>query len=399
MTPSIWCLVRVRFGPMDEAGLKDIMNGRGGVGNSLARELLAIASVPYAAVMCIRRWGYRRGILHSSSTDMPARISNRSGAKIRMDGEIRGGMAPNTETARAIDGVHVPVISVGNITTGGTGKTPMVVWVIQRLRHAGRRPAILTRGYKSRGGVSDEAELLKAQTGVPVIVNPDRIAGAMEAIAGGADVLVMDDGFQHRRLRRDLDIVLIDATNPFGYGFCLPRGMLREPLSALRDAHAIVITHSDAISADELVRLRANLIRLAPQASISTAIHKPVCLVDAQGQKHSFESIFGKRVVAFCGIGNPPSFFESLESLGANVIATQALDDHVHYGPDTIESLKKSLSENKADFAVTTQKDMVKLSKVELGKPILALAVAMEILTGEDELALKIVHCVARPVR
>jgi tetraacyldisaccharide 4'-kinase len=294
---------------------------------------------------------------------------------------------------------YVPVISVGNITTGGTGKTPMVVWVIEHLRRAERRPAILTRGYKSHEGVSDEAQLLRAQAGVPVIVNPDRVAGAREAIAGGANVLVMDDGFQHRRLRRDLDIVLIDASNPFGYGFCLPRGLMREPATALRDAHAIVITHSDAVFDEDLSALRASLIRLSPRASISTAMHKPTCLVDARGKKHSFKSLAGKSVFAFCGIGSPHSFFESLEVLGADVVATQAMEDHVHYGPETVESLKKSLSENKADFAVTTQKDMVKLSKVDLGKPILALAVAMEILTGEDELALKIVHCVARPVR
>jgi tetraacyldisaccharide 4'-kinase len=289
----------------------------------------------------------------------------------------------------------VSVISVGNITTGGTGKTPMVAWVVERLRQADRRPAILTRGYKSHAGVSDEAELLKAQTGVPVIVNPDRIAGAREAISGGADVLVMDDGFQHRRLRRDLDIVLIDATNPFGYGFCLPRGLLREPLSALRDAHAIVITRSDAISAHELCQLQARLIKFAPQASIGTAIHKPTCLVDSQGQKHSLESISGKGIVAFCGIGNPQSFFEGVKSLGANIVSVMALDDHIHYGPELVRSIRQLLSQTKADLAVTTQKDMVKLAKLKLDEPILALAVAIEITGGENELAAKIAHCVA----
>jgi tetraacyldisaccharide 4'-kinase len=387
---------------MDEARLKDIMSGRGGVRDSVVRELLTMASVPYAAAMGIRRWGYRRGLFHSMAadaastvgchasapkgrrhvsptpTDMPARIS---------DDEIRGGMAP---------GSRVPVISVGNITTGGTGKTPMVVWVVERLREAGCRPAILTRGYKSHEGVSDEAELLKAQTGVPVIVNPDRVAGAREAIAQGADVLVMDDGFQHRRLRRDLDIVLIDATNPFGYGFCLPRGLLREPPSALRDAHAIVITRSDAVFAEDLSKLRARLVRLAPQASISIAIHKPVCLMSGRGKKHSFESISGKSVFAFCGIGNPRSFFDTVKDLGAEIAGQMVFEDHVLYSPEVVESIVQKLAEANADFAVTTQKDMVKLPKVKLGKPILALAVEMEITADGVGLAAKIAHCVRR---
>jgi tetraacyldisaccharide 4'-kinase len=393
---------------MDEAKVKDIMSGRGGVRDSLVRELLTMASVPYAAAMGIRRWGYRRGLFHSMAAAggtgvAPARCSvsregeqaeENHGRDVGATEETHGRDAHATDAHATTD--HVPVISVGNITTGGTGKTPMVVWVVEHLCEAGSRPAILTRGYKSQEGVSDEAELLKAQTGVPVIVNSDRVAGAREAIAQGADVLVMDDGFQHRRLRRDLDIVLIDATNPFGYGFCLPRGLLREPLSALRDAHAIVITRSDAVFAEDLSKLRARLIRLAPQASISTAIHKPVCLMSGRGKKHSFESISGKSVFAFCGIGNPQSFFDTVKDLGAEMAAQMAFEDHVRYSPEVVASIVEKLADAKADFAVTTQKDLVKLPKVKLGKPILALAVEMEITADGVGLAAKIAHCVTR---
>ena len=178
--------------------MREIMSGRRrGAGASLLRAALATVAGPYAGTMWLRRWMYRRALL-------PSRRAK------------------------------VPVICIGNITTGGTGKTPMVAWVVGRLKAAGCNPAILTRGYRPAAGQSDEAELLKHLCDAPVVINGDRPAGAAQAVAGGADVLVMDDGFQHRRLRRDMDVVLIDATNPFGYGHCLPRGLLREGPSALR---------------------------------------------------------------------------------------------------------------------------------------------------------------------
>ncbi|MBN2129221.1 MAG: tetraacyldisaccharide 4'-kinase, partial [Sedimentisphaerales bacterium] len=158
--------------------------------------------------------------------------------------------------------VGVPVVCVGNLTTGGTGKTPLVVWLARLMGQKGVRAAILTRGYKANGrktpydvttNTDEPAELAAACPGVPVIVNPDRVAGAAEAIRShGAQVLLMDDGFQHRRLGRDLDIVAVDATCPFGYGRLLPAGLLREPLSGLTRAHAVVLTRSDQVSEETL---------------------------------------------------------------------------------------------------------------------------------------------------
>ena len=336
---------------MDEHKAREIMGGAGGVAPSLLRAGLLCASLPYSAAMRLRRWLYRRGILPARSAD-------------------------------------VPVICVGNITTGGTGKTPMVAWVVARLKEAGRSPAILTRGYKAVAGVSDEAELLKELTGAHVVVNADRVAGAQSAVAAGADVLVMDDGYQHCRLRRDLDIVLVDAGNPFGFDHCLPRGLLREPTCALDDAGAVVITRSDAVDGEALGRLGDRLRGLAPNCSIHTALHRTTGAVDASGVVHLPDALSGRRVLAFCGIASPESFFRSVAAAGADIAATLALGDHVDYTDAVIAGIRAAAAE--ADLLVTTQKDHVKLAGKDLGVDLWQLAVEMVVVSGEDELAAKV---------
>jgi len=338
---------------MDERKALEIMGGGGGLGASVLRGGLLCAAGPYAAVMRARRWLYRRGILPSSSVD-------------------------------------VPVICVGNITTGGTGKTPMVAWIVGYLAEAGKRAAILTRGYKAVEGVSDEAELLKGLTGADVVVNGDRVAGAAAAIANGADVLVMDDGYQHCRLRRDLDIVLVDAVNPFGFGHCLPRGLLREPPSALRHAGAVVVTRSDAVEGESLVRLQDRLRALAPGASLHTAAHEAVRLIDPDGMEHPPDVLTGRKVTAFCGIARPESFFEMLKALGAKVTAALPLGDHVDYTDAVASTVRNIADVSHADVLVTTQKDHVKLANTALGEGVWQLVVEMTIVRGEAELLAKI---------
>lgn len=334
---------------MDPQSLGDILSGRRKtIGACAFRGVLAAASIPYSATMRLRRWAYRHKLLPSFHA-------------------------------------NIPVVCVGNITTGGTGKTPMVAWVVERLKEAGHAPAILTRGYKASGGKSDEADLLARLTGVPVIVNPDRAAGARQAVSGKADVLVMDDGFQHRRLRRDLDIVLIDATNPFGYDHCLPRGLLREPLSALRDAHAIVITRSDQVRGEALGELKNRLQALAPSASIHTAIHKPIGLIDPEGNLRGFEAMKGQTIGAFCGLGNPDAFFKTLSGLGMPAIWTHAFDDHQHYGPDTLAWISDQAKASGVSALVTTQKDFVKLAGSEFARRVWQLAVEMDVIEGREE--------------
>ena len=165
-----------------------------------------------------------------------------------------------------------PTISVGNITTGGTGKTPVVRWLAERLQEQGRRPAVLMRGYRSEGGISDEQSLLQQQLPeIPVIANPDRVRGAADATQkqNDIDTFILDDGFQHRRVHRDFDLVLIDATAPFGFGHILPRGSLREPLSGLRRANALLITRSSQVDVNRLKEIEVELARHSSCADLS----------------------------------------------------------------------------------------------------------------------------------
>jgi len=338
---------------MDETAIRDIMSGRRrGVAASALRVLLGALSVPYAGLMRLRRWAYRHRLLGSRSA-------------------------------------QVPVISIGNVTTGGTGKTPMVAWVVQRLKRAGRDPAILIRGYKAAGGVADEAEMLFKQTGVPVVVNPDRVSAAAAAVEAGVDCLVLDDGFQHRRLRRDLDVVLIDATNPFGFGRVLPRGLLREPASALRDADAIVITRCDLIAPADLARLRDRLVRLAPAASMHLAGHVVTTVIAPGGQRAPGTVLAGKRVGAFCGLGNPEAFFATLAQAGAEVAATVAFDDHAAYDAAALGRI--AAAAGGCEILVTTAKDRVKIADpAVLPAPLWTVQVAIGLTEGADALAAKI---------
>ncbi len=350
---------------MDHQAVMDILSGRRrDVAARLLRAGLWLASKPYASAMRLRRWAYRTGLVRSQTA---------AAARPLAGGEIGA----------------LPVVSVGNLTTGGTGKTPMVAWVVERLLGQGATPAILTRGYKSQAGVSDEAELLRRLTGVPVIVNADRIAGAVEAAARDATVLVMDDGFQHRRLRRKLDIVLIDATNPMGYGHCLPRGLMREGLSALRDAHAIVITRSDHVEPKALAALRGRLAGRSPKASLHLAQHLLTRFTSGD-RDLPLAAVAGKKIFAFCGIGNPDRFFGSLETLGAVITARRALADHTPYTPHLLADLGRQAGASGAQAIVTTQKDAVKFSEIPTPLPLWQLVMEIRIVEGEKELVNKL---------
>lgn len=345
------------------------MSGRrcGAVASCL-RGATWLASKPYGLVMRVRRWGYRRGVL--GSHDSP-----------------------------------VPVISVGNITAGGTGKTPMVAWIVRHLSESGCKPAIVTRGYRAEKAdpdaapKSDEAELLAELTGAAVIVEPDRVAGARRAADGGADVVVLDDGFQHRRLRRQLDIVLIDAVEPLGFGHCLPRGLLREPSAALAEADAIVITHADEVSPERLAELRGRLTALCgPGVVMAEAAHKPVAAIDQAGLSHPPTDLAGRKVFAFCGLGSPEHFFASLAGLGADVVGTAELADHAAYCDEDMAGLAEAASRCGAEIMVTTQKDHVRLEGIARGEGtrIWQLAIEIDVTSGRDELLARITEGAAR---
>jgi tetraacyldisaccharide 4'-kinase len=280
-----------------------------------------------------------------------------------------------------------PVLSVGNITTGGTGKTPVVLWLAGELRSMGTRPAVLLRGYRSTpGGFSDEAALLERRLNahrdgaaqVPVMPDPDRVAGGLAVMRDhpDVDVFVLDDGFQHRRLGRDFDLVLIDATNPFGYARVLPRGLLREPLVGLKRADAFLVTRADVAGTDAEAVTR-ELARLHPVAPVYRCAHE----LDAT-------SVAGRRAFAFCAIGNPGSFVVALTAAGVGVVGSRAFADHHAYAPRDLASLRDEAAAAGAEVLVTTEKDWVKVERRAPdahGMPVLALPMSIRFFGDDGE--------------
>lgn len=286
-----------------------------------------------------------------------------------------------------------PVVSIGNATTGGTGKTPMVEYVARHLRQHGLMVAILSRGYGSttEGGMNDEGLLLDQNLpDVPHLQGPDRVALAGIAVNElESQVLILDDGLQHRRLARNLDIVLIDATNPFGHGWLLPRGLLREPLKqALRRADLVVLTRSDMIPPAEKTAIRHKATRLArPGTPWVESTHKPLDLIMASGQVQPLPSIHGQKVAIFSGLGNPAAFRRTVELLGAQVVAEKTFADHHQYTEADFAELSRWVAGLGVDLALTSQKDFVKLPIEHLGgRPLGALRIGLEIIAGETEL-------------
>jgi tetraacyldisaccharide 4'-kinase len=295
--------------------------------------------------------------------------------------------------------VKVPakVISVGNLTAGGTGKTPLVVWLCQKLADT-TQMAILTRGYKSgdaktAGGeaaLGDEPALLaRACPDVPVVVNPDRVAGAREAIeACQAEVLILDDGFQHRRLRRDLDIVTIDATCPFGYDRLLPAGLLREPVSALQRAQAAVVTRCDQVSVNTREDILKTLHQVNPLLAIAQTRHDPTTIQGPAISTFPAGALKGHRIFAFCGLGNPDAFYQTLRVLGAQLVGTFSFDDHHHCTERELRGLQEQAQRTRADLILTTEKNWIGLPALKgpAEIPLAYLGMELGFLTGEAEL-------------
>ena len=289
-----------------------------------------------------------------------------------------------------------PVISVGNITAGGTGKTPVVRWLAERLRERGRHVAILSRGYKAAPGTfGDEQRMLDAMLNggagraAPGVRPGPRCACSPTPTATPparrplrqhpeTDVILLDDGFQHRRLARDLDLVLIRATEPFGFGHVLPRGLLREPLAGLRRAGAFVLTHADAVTAGEREWIEGELRRRHPGAPIYAAVHAPVALRAAPvgsagndparagggnvGTEVPLDRLAPARVFAFCGIGNPGGFERELRGLCRQYAGHRWFPDHHAYSAADLREVRSAAARAGADVLVTTEKDWVKLA-------------------------------------
>ncbi|MCH8828036.1 MAG: tetraacyldisaccharide 4'-kinase [Planctomycetes bacterium] len=298
----------------------------------------------------------------------------------------------------------VPVISVGNITAGGTGKTPFVAFLTDWFNSRGVKVALLSRGYRpfsqtpgadavgSPDDTTNDEKLVLDQLcpGVPHLQQRDRVNAAKIAVAEhGAQLLILDDGFQHRRLGRDLDIVLIDALNPFGYGRLLPRGLLREPLSGLRRADLIVLTRADQCADAEKLRILDLVRRHAPDCEIIEVAFRLDGLVNSTGDTATLASLTDKPVVAFCGIGNPESFLRTLAA--CDVREFRVFPDHHHYSETDVEEIAAIAGRHEAAAVVATLKDLVKIDQRKINAiPLWAVRISTDVLSGADILAARL---------
>lgn len=339
---------------MDEAVFRSVISGeKRGIEAAINRGFLSACSLGYGAAVRIRNRAFDVGLKRSRNA-------------------------------------QVPVISVGNITAGGTGKTPMVAWLVQQLQEHGLRPVILSRGYRSLPGEANDEKLVLDQLcpGVPHLQNPDRVESSRMAVEEQeAQVLVLDDGFQHRRLARDLDVVLIDALNPFGYGYLLPRGLLREPLNGLKRADLIVLTRADQIDDDAKRQIIDRIARIRGAADHAEVAFAPECLTNATGETADLNALTGQPVTAFCGIGNPAAFARTVENCGLQLADGDPLayPDHYHYRSGDLTHIANLAGEQQTSAIVTTQKDLVKIKRDELGGvPLWAIRIGAKILAGAE---------------
>lgn len=297
-------------------------------GHRLTAFFLYLLSLVYGFVLFLRRFLYRKGILKS---------------------------------------VRLPiiVISIGNITLGGSGKTPMAIYLARLFSDNGFRPAIVSRGYKGlfekRGGIvsdgervlataaeaGDEPYMMAVRTGVPVICGSDRSKAGIEAIGLGAEIIILDDGFQHLKLERDINLLLLDMEKPFGNGNVLPRGMMRERPSATKDADAFIMTRCDELLDNTNDFSEIPLFHSSHRQYVA---------------KKSKEGITGKRAIAVSGIANNEAFAESLKKQGYEIIGTVFFEDHHDYSVKDLQIIIDKRNELSADLIVTTEKDFVKIS-------------------------------------
>lgn len=312
-------------------------------------------------------------------------------------GGLAGYLAVYASGLRKRHRLPVPVISVGNLTFGGTGKTPAVQTLCRLLRSQGRKLTILSRGHggSSRGVtiVSDGTDVLadaavcgdepvllaRSLPGVPVVAGKDRpAAGVVACREFRPDVIILDDGMQYWQLHRDLDVVVMDAARPFGSGLLMPAGDLREPVGGIRRAGAIVLNSrgSDEAVSVELVE---RLARLAPRALIVRANRQPSSLLSAHdGQDVGLEWLRGRRIAAFCGIGRPESFRDTLTGLGASVEEFLEFPDHYRYSECDLHAIRRA-AEDGAEALVTTEKDWARLGAMAPFDRLYVLCIGLEI--------------------
>jgi len=259
--------------------------------------------------------------------------------------------------------INAKVISVGNITWGGTGKTPVAAFIADLLARKGHNVSILIRGYGN-----DESELLpRLASNVPVLAGKDRVKKGLEAIEKNlSDTVLLDDGFQHRRLKRDLDIVCIDSVRPFGNGWLIPAGSLREGIGGLKRADIFLITKADlAASKDNLEKLGNKLRSINPRAVIAKAIHRPLYFYRLiNEEKVTIGELQNRKLVLVSAIGSPECFEKTILRLGLKINRHFIFRDHHRYTKNDLTHVEDYCEKNKPVTIVTTEKDAVKLKKL-----------------------------------
>ncbi len=295
----------------------------------LARVILWPLSMLYAAIVKLRAWFYEKGILRTMR-------------------------------------LHTPVISIGNLTLGGTGKTPMVIWLAERFLAHRKRVAVLTRGYKGTDGTSDEIALMKSRLGdrVQFGVGPDRYTQGLRLEPSGVDIFLLDDGFQHLPLARDVNILLMDSSRPLAKDRLLPAGRLREPISAMSRADLLVFTRTETNpGTDNAIGKLQNYPVFAAQTRL-LGFRK----LGAGNQLLPIPEIGPGPFYAFCGIGNPGAFIADLEHWGLSIAGKQAFADHHLYSDSEAAELLQAAHHAGAQALVTTEKDAHNLRDVDFAE-------------------------------
>ena len=331
-----------------------------GVAAHVLRAATSIVEPAYAGIMRARNWSFDRAVKKSNDLGRPT-------------------------------------ISVGNITTGGTGKTPVVCWLASGLREIGQRPAVLMRGYHADAAGSDEQrELDRALNGdpdlsIPVHADASRVRGAASVLGDRPDVsvFILDDGFQHRAARRNFDLVLINATSPFGFGHVLPRGLLREPMAGLQRASAILVTHQSQVSTDALTNLLKTIAQYT-DAPVFRSDHALTGLWQpSNGKMRPMTALAEGRPLVVAGIGSPLSFQRSLQQHAGHELPTRWFADHHRYTELDWEGVLATARSNGCDRIVTTEKDWSKLSLLQTaGLPVEVARLSIQFVDNDESLLL-----------
>jgi tetraacyldisaccharide 4'-kinase len=331
----------------------DLVSGRTtGISAAMLRCGLRLLEVPYSAAMSVRNRFYDKQVL-------------------------------------PIHRFAVPIISVGNLTLGGTGKSPMGARLCRFFIERNLRPGLVSRGYKGNPneGNDEFREMSHRFPTVPHFQHKDRAAAIQTLLrTEPVDLIILDDAFQHRRVERNVDIVLLDATAPFGFGHVFPRGTLREPLKSLRRADVVLLTRSDLADEAERQKIRQQVLAVNPNIIWGETIHVPTSLVSLESFcAEPIESICGQSALAFCGIGNPAAFRKTLERCGVQTAKLIPFPDHYRYTVRDADELVRTAKELGTDLILCTMKDLVKLHRPEFaGLPFRAVSIEIQFTVGES---------------